>query len=86
MSKKAEPVVEIEPPHFIVMQLSPKRYAVGELTSRIKPENGIYSYKLASKPLTQQEAGIVCDEFTNKDSRDYSELASNAELEYPSPF
>lgn len=86
MSKKAEPVVEIEPPHFIVMQLSPKRYAVGERTSRTKSANGVYHYKLASKPLSGQEADIVCDEFLNKDCRDYSELASNAELEHRSPF
>jgi hypothetical protein len=86
MSKKVEPVVEIEPPHFIVMQLSPKRYAVGERIDRLKSENGVYRYKLASKPLSVQDAGTVCDEFLNKDSRDYSELTNDAELEHKPIF
>lgn len=86
MSKKAEPVVEIEPPHFIVMQLSPKRYAVGERIDRLKPADGVYRFKLASKPLSVQDATTVCGEFLNKDCQDYSELASNAELEHKPIF
>ncbi len=51
---------------YIIVQLSPKRFAVAEGSRE--------EYKICTKKITRDEALKVADELRNLDPRDYSDL------------